>query len=212
MGQLSLTPWKRSLIDMANNMPIIVTGCQRSGTTLLSHALADALGFAHMEEFDFLPENHGLEKLEMLVAMGAGDVVIQAPFALNLYKEIYCRVPEVHFVGITRNRDDIYNSLKRILWCRNDYDKDEEDCWEEYLDAHIDAMLNRWDELKLLIPPCQWDEISYESLDNHPYFIPQDLRKDFTVKQWQLDKPCGMATWEDNEKCIEDKIKELSRT
>lgn len=194
----------------SDNFPIIVTGCQRSGTTFLSNALADALGLPLMEEFDFLPQNNGLEKLKMLIAMGAGDIVIQAPFALKLYGEILEAVPEAHFVFLNRNEDDVFNSLKRIRWCRNDFDKDEEEEWQVFLWSHIRYMETLSESLKTILPKSQWDEISYESLTDHPYFVPKELRKDFTVKQWQPGFPCGMKTWEDNEKCIEVKIKELS--
>lgn len=208
-------PSKNFFIKMTasvpGNFPIIVTGCQRSGTTFFSNALADALGLPLMDEFDFLPENNGLEKLKMLIAMGEGGIVIQAPFALKVYGEILKDVPDAHFVYLSRNDNDVLNSLKRILWCRSDFDKDQEEEWEVFLWSHIQYMKTLWEKLKTILPKNQWDEISYEALSDHPYFVPKELRKDFTVKQWLPGFPCGMKTWDDNEKCIEVKIEELSR-
>ena len=181
--------------------PIIVTGCQRSGTMLASQIIAAGLGYAFMEEFDILPQRGGINVIKALYDAGRTDVVIQAPFALQIYEKIIPLVPTVHFVGVVRPKEEIIESMKRIKWCQEDHEN-----WKEYIDKHVDKMILLWEKLKLNVCPANWSELHYKDLKDHPFFVNKENRQNFTVKQWHPDKPCQFKTWSNNSKCIEDKI------
>ena len=183
--------------------PIIVTGCQRSGTMLASQIIAHGLGYGFLEEFDILPFSNTLNILYVLHEAGKKDVVIQAPFAIQKYRHILFAAPDTHFVGMVRPRGEILDSMRRIEWCKNDFDN-----WEEYIEQHVDKMIALWEQLKDEVAPSNWTELHYKDLKDHPFFVDKKLRKNFTVKQWHIDKPCNFKTWSDNKKCIEDRMKE----
>jgi hypothetical protein len=192
---------------MKCSAPVIVTGCQRSGTMLTAQIIAHECDCYFMEEFDFLPQNHGLSKLALLCLEGKGDVVVQAPFALGAYEEIYNRIPGVCFVGVKRNKKDILKSLKRIKWCQESSDEwGDISTWNKFLTNHVDKMGALWEQLKKDLPSDNWVEFKYEDLQQHPFFVSPELRKNFSVKQWRIGEPCGLNTWSNNQKCIEDKI------
>ena len=57
-------------------------------------------------------------------------------------------------------------------------------------------MNSQWGLLKQLLPPDNWTEVRYpDELKDYPEFIPQNLRKDFTVKQHRLNEPKGSKYW-----------------
>ena len=183
--------------------PVVVTGCQRSGTMLAAQVIASGLGYGFLEEFDVLPQAGGLSIFSYLNDNKISDVVIQAPFAVKIYKQILSAAPTTHFVGVVRPRQEILASMKRIEWCKEDHED-----WETILQNHIDKMLLLWSQLKKDVCPSSWTELKYEDLKGHPFFVDQNERQNFTVKQWQPNQPCNFKKWSNNKKCIEDRIKE----
>lgn len=171
------------------NPPIIVTGCQRSGTTIAAHALGHDFNLPVVE--DYLIKDHHFQP----------DTVYQCPLALHSYYAIYYANPNTHFVGVQRDPKDIYKSMKRIKWCQNDYQD-----WESFLKTHILHCMRLWECLKADIPPSNWTEIQYEALKDHPLWV--EKRKKFTSKQWQPDTPVGPKYWKSNQ----IGLKELTKT
>lgn len=154
---------------------ILVTGPQRSGTTIAARIIAHDLDIEYIDEsdvqFNDIPEH----------------CVIQAPFALKCLVELSFIQPNLNFAFMVRDPQDIKKSMERIEWYKdviNDplfYDK--------YL-AHCQHL---WLSCKVLISEERLTELSYNSLRDHPLFI--EDRSDFTVRQWQLDNPIGPKTW-----------------
>ena len=70
-------------------MTIIVTGCQRSGTTIASYILANAKQYVVLEDSDWMPSPAGLKSLRELLGSGRDRLVIQSPTALNNFHFIY---------------------------------------------------------------------------------------------------------------------------
>jgi hypothetical protein len=166
--------------------PLIVTGCQRSGTVLVTRALAYDLNLEVLGDRDFTPNVTGIEKLYTLIENGITDIVIQMPTALNFFVDLHHSIPDAHFVGVIRDTEDIIESMKRIKW--------QFDHHYHYIDFyydHIKMMKGNWELLKNILPETCWTEFKYESFRKHPLYVEKEQRKDFTVHQWSPDKPVG---------------------
>tara|TARA_R100000008_G_C3499449_1_gene122898 strand:- start:59 stop:625 length:567 start_codon:yes stop_codon:yes gene_type:complete len=181
--------------------PIIVTGCQRSGTTIATQMIAHDLNYFVIDEFGFLPNDLGIHKINVLINQGIENIVIQCPSALLMYVDLFHGIPDVHFIGMVRDTEDIVSSMKRVRWRMNDFYH-----WPDYMYDHIEHMNYLWNSLKKIIPDDCWTEVTYDSLMGHPLYVPKEKRINFTVKQWELDKPCGMPFWDVNLDCLARKM------
>ena len=91
--------------------------------------------------------------------------------------------------------------MKRVKWRMDDF--------YHYIDFHhdhVNHMRQAWGIVKSILPDSVWTEVKYESLKEHPLFIPKEQRENFTVKQWKLNEPCGMPYWENNVQCYLEKL------
>lgn len=167
----------------ANYPPIIVTGPQRSGTTIVTQILAEDLKRTPVDEIDFFPGRNFT------------NCVVQAPTAMDYYVILIHMYPGLQFVFVDRPRKDIIASMKRIQWCRNDVQN-----WEQFLEQHLDARLHLWKVIKDRYPES-CNEIAFQSLQKHPLFVQQDQRTAFTSRQWQLNNPIGPKYWRNNLEC-----------
>ena len=70
-------------------------------------------------------------------------------------------------------------------------------------------MRQLWGVTKSILPDSAWTELKYESLKEHPLFIPKNQRENFTVKQWKLNEPCGMQYWDNNLDCYMEKMRNV---
>jgi len=188
--------------------PVVVTGCQRSGTMLAAQVIASGLGYGFLEEFDVLPQAGGLSIFGYLNDNKISDVVIQAPFAVQIYKQILSVAPTTHFVGVVRPRQEILASMKRIEWCKEDHEDWEASFAKPHRQDVIPVVTTKGKD----VCPSSWTELKYEDLKGHPFFVDQNNRQAFTVKQWKPNQPCNFKTWSNNKKCIEDRMKENINT
>ena len=176
--------------------PIIVTGCQRSGTTIAAHILGNAKQYIVLEDTDWEPTPQHVQTLKDLVDSGRSRIVIQSPTALYNFHFIHHMIPQIHWVGCKRDKNEILSSMKRIKWMQDMYP----DYLPFYKD-HIRYMNAQWGLLKQLLPKDSWTEVRYpDELQDYPEFIPQNLRKDFTIKQHRLNEPKGSKYWLNDEK------------
>ena len=171
------------------NGPIIVTGPQRSGTTIAARILANDLNRTFVEDINFNATDN------------RKDIVCQCPSALTTYMIIHHFMPGAHFILIKRDKADIIESMKRVQWSKKNV-KD----WEAFLDQYVDHCFLQWKRLKQDLPDDCWSELPYESLSFHPLFVPKDERETFTSKQWQRNKPIGPPLWDDHMACIKQML------
>jgi len=164
------------------NPPIIVTGSQRSGTTIASIITATDNNLTFVDEAEFVPGND------------YRDCVIHLPPALDAYVMLHHMYPYSKFLVVTRDKADIINSMVRINWCRDNVQD-----WEQFLDDYVDNRIKLINQLVQYLPD-QVQLLPYQSLSTHRLFV-QD-RSNFTVKQWRSDIPRGPKEWSDNFKCI----------
>ena len=188
---------------MTNNQTLLVVGCQRSGTMLASKIFADYFDAHWLDEFDVLPLKRGAWGLEALYRGGLTNLVVQCPCAIQYWELFYTAVPNIKFVFIHRDKEDILNSMKRIEWLKDDHPND----WEEFLSKHIDNMYLYWEHLKERVPEEFWKEMHYNDFKDHPFFIPKEERTNFTVKQWNKDEPCDFKTWSKETECLTQELK-----
>ena len=173
------------------DQPIIVTGCQRSGTTIAAHILGNAKQFIVLEDTDWEPTPQHVQTLKELVNSGRDRLVIQSPTALYNFHFIHHMMPQIHWVGCKRDKNEILASMQRVKWMQDIYT----DYLPFYTD-HIRYMNTQWGLLKQLLPPDNWTEVRYpDELQDFPEFIPKNLRKDFTIKQHRLNEPKGSKYW-----------------
>ena len=92
--------------------------------------------------------------------------------------------------------------MERIEWYKDIIDH------PDYYSATVDFAYNTIDSYKLTLTKDRWTDISYDSLKTHPLFIHD--RKDFTVRQWQKDKPKGLELFYDEDTTEEGDIDENS--
>lgn len=171
--------------------PIIITGCQRSGTMFISQLYGLKYKCVVWDESQWLPLPNQIDKLQYMVENGVKELIIQAPAALVNFPAIFHKVPGVHFVGVQRDTEEIIKSMKRIKWLSEEFYH-----WPDFMYDHIQYMSDLWDSLKRILPPESWTEVKYDDFKDNPLYIPENERKDFTVKQWQRDKPIGPQYWE----------------
>ena len=185
------------------DQPIIVTGCQRSGTTITAHILGNAKQYIVLEDTDWSPTPEHVQTLKELVYTGRNRLVIQSPTALYNFHFIHHMIPQIHWVGCKRDKNEILSSMKRVKWVQDMYP----DPLPFYKD-HIRFMNSQWGLLKQLLPQDNWTEVKYpQELKDYPEFIPKNLRKDFTIKQYRLNEPKGSKYWLNDEKGHEEVAK-----
>ena len=168
--------------DLLNKKgPIIVTGCQRSGTTIMTKMICNDLGFSFHQDDEFPPSLEGIKQIKLFIKHGITNIAIQSPLILYTYDDFYYSIPGIHFVGMKRDKQDIINSMRRVRWMEEfqQYFWN----WEKYLEAHVSHMNALWEGLKANLPTEAWTEIEYQSLESHPLFITKDLRTNFTIRQ-----------------------------
>jgi len=165
--------------------PIVVTGCQRSGTTIMTKIICNDLGYLFHQDDEFDPNMEGIKRINLFTKHGINKIAIQSPIILYAYDDFYHCIPDIHFIGMKRDEQDIIDSMKRVNWMEEvqEYYQD----WDSYLKTHISHMNSMWENLKANLPESSWTEIEYNSLKSHSLFIPKDLRTEFTIRQTEIN-------------------------
>lgn len=158
--------------------PIFVTGPQRSGTRIASHIIASLTNRKFIDELNY--------NLDI-----PNDSVVQAPFLLKSVLELSFIFPSAQFAFMSRDKQDIINSMERIQWAKDIVDH------PAFYQAYVDNCFDYIDYLKQSLDKDRWFTIDYQSLSNHPLFVTD--RSDFTTKQHLPNTPHGPKYWRSNE-------------
>lgn len=152
---------------------IIVTGPQRSGTTIATKMLAHALLFDPLTE-----EEINLRDLGMLSKLlrDRDRFVLQAPSLSAV-----CHRLNVPIVFMRRSLIDIVQSQRRINWQEENYEK------RQYFYTGpkpiAQVKYEAWDRFqKPELGELAFD-VDYESLRSHPLWVDQEARRDFGPRQ-----------------------------
>jgi hypothetical protein len=161
---------------------ILVSGPQRSGTTICGKMVAKDTGFKYIDEFEIKLFN--LDKLRAIFAAGVGNVIQCPALCRNLHEIADDRIAVVF---MRREIKDIIASQERIKWsCEKGelirYRKDERGGSE----IISEVKYHFWDTVQKSRIPHAF-EVQYESLASHPMWVDKDLRKNFNAKQTSPD-------------------------
>lgn len=172
--------------EMGQFRVVVVTGPQRSGTTVCARAIAmdTGLGYVDEEDVGFVrPCFFDMAAFWQVVELSAG-VVIQAPGACHL-AHLLGRDGSVAVVLMRRPVDEIVASQERIGWgcelselamygcCAGRIAEVKYYWWERYQKARV----------------ANGFEVKYGSLREHPLWVPTEERAGFGPRQWTLT-PC----------------------
>lgn len=168
---------------------IVVTGPQRSGTTICARMIEADTGHEYLDE-ELWQVWNGSKAVE--IAKGRQPCVLQAP---GILKDVLL-FPRHLTCVIMMMRDvyDIIQSQARVGW----------DVWaeqefkhydlgglligsHEYKDWVANVKYNFW-EFSTRDFLTYWKEVQYESLEEHPLWVPKADRKDFNARQYRIDQ------------------------
>lgn len=161
-----------------NYSVVLVTGPQRSGTTIAARMIAHDTDLSYIDEQAFKATD--VEKWRDIVERSL-NVVIQCPGMCRWVHE-YGDRDNVAVVMVCRPVEDIIASQRRIGWRYEAYElrsyeangarpvaRVKYDYWYEHQKGVI---LNAY-------------ELQYESLSNHPLWVPKERRRFFGPRQWR---------------------------
>jgi hypothetical protein len=160
---------------LAVHKRIVVTGPQRSGTRIGAKMIAADTGYQFVDEAEFLIKDNDRFR-EFLKRDG---VVVQAP---HMLKDVVDDPPPGIFVVLMRrDLDQIHASAARIRWAE-DFGGNTTELKKFGLTEGDSAAVkyDYWDSHAKSVP---FLEVPYESLREHPLFVPDDQRK--TFGHWQ---------------------------
>ena len=161
------------LPQLVGQQAILVTGPQRSGTTIAAHIIANRLGYRYIDEGEFSIDDVGRAK--QLIRQG--HVVLQAPALCHVAHTFGCAV-----VMMRRPLAEIHNSERRVHWngCKA---KAEGAKYGVDGSQVAEAKYKRWDEEQKF--QCLSFNLDYYSLSANPLWRDAQWRKRFAIRQWQ---------------------------
>lgn len=106
--------WDEVINLSKNYKKIVVSGCQRSGTTIMAKAIAHEIKYIHHDESDFGVDN---ELRFSKIIENDENSVIQAPALLHILPK-YVN-DNVLIVIIERNPVDVIKSMIRVNWFKH---------------------------------------------------------------------------------------------
>lgn len=161
---------------------VVVTGPQRSGTTIATIILADSLGYASVLEEAFREDD--------LFRFGATlynrrRCVVQAPAMAAICHLI--KNPAIAVVFMMRPLADIVSSQNRIGWTatHDGYEKRKYLVPEDDPRPIASVKTQAW-RLQKSILGSRAFELAYDSLAAHHLWVPRGLRTDFGPRQTTL--------------------------
>jgi hypothetical protein len=153
---------------------IIVTGPQRSGTTICARMIAQDTGHEYIDENVIAIHDH--LRLRYLINRHPNPFVIQAPGMAHLADHW-----DAFIVWMVRPVAEILASERRIGW---------EGEWRElakypgYEGPAAVRKYTHWEEFQRE-QVKEYIEVDYRSLSAHPLWVPKDRRKNFEARQWE---------------------------
>jgi hypothetical protein len=172
------------VLKKRSDQKILVTGPQRSGTTIAAKIIA------HELQLDFFPEESietdNLQLLQMQF-LNRDNAVIQAPALCYRCHDMYRFLDAVIFM--MRNDEDIRKSAEKINWTTEfDYTEGlkygifgthswlvKKDFWPWQKEQLQNSILKDCDILAT--------ELQYESMSDHPMWVPKEERENFNSRQ-----------------------------
>jgi len=163
----------------------LVTGPQRSGTRIMAKMISYDNNIRYVSEQEIKIRN--IEKVERFLKQEE-RLVIQCPGLCHRIHEFSRE--DTLIVMMIRNVEDIIRSQKRIKWGK--FEKKELEYYGKTKGVISKVKYEQWEKQKEQI--INWIEIDYDSLKDHPLFIPKEERKNFRWNQTERDKTLEART------------------
>jgi hypothetical protein len=158
---------------------ILVTGPQRSGTTICAKMVAEDTGHTLVDESEYgvHDEAHWQQIVE-----GGGLIVVHCPAMCHkvhqFAKEIWVAV-----IFLRRELQEIIASQERINWTQREEPRELAKYGAEYGPIAL-VKYDFWERVQRdQFPADRRLEVEYESLAEHPLWIPAEERGDFGHRQ-----------------------------
>lgn len=176
-----------------NYSKIIVTGPQRSGTTITGKIIAHDLGYNYIDESKDLI-GVTFENLERFLSSNS-NVVVQCPILACYAHKIDEISDNIAIIYMIRDTDDIYESQKRIEW---NWCETEKNAIRKMLEKYNLNIKLDFDKQVAVVKYQLWNnyqkermtnafELYYESLRHHDMWVDKSLRAEFDMKQTEIE-------------------------
>ena len=157
---------------------ILVTGPQRSGTTICAKMIATDTKYMFLSQA-YLEGVDPVSNLQSIVRKKT-NIVVQCPGESYLIEQFSAN--DVLIVFMIRDIKDIIDSERRHHWTG-------EQIYDLYNISNKSIPVSQvkydyWPVQRIKI--LHWSEIRYESLSLHPLFVPREQRKKWGIRQ--IDK------------------------
>lgn len=156
---------------------ILVTGSQRSGTTIATKMISEELSYFCLLEESF--DTNDIFKFFFIMQEITARKVIQCPTMSSVMH--FLKREDIAIVYMIRDEEEVLNSVKRINWefaefeC-NKYFKPiqnvynlKKKIWDEYQKDNVNSF-----------------ELDYESLKSHKLWVDKEKRINFTPRQTEI--------------------------
>jgi len=161
---------------------ILVTGVQRSGTTICAQMIAHDLGYKWYKEEKVKGEDW-IALYKFLTDFRGMKLVLQCPRFCYCIERV--SLPSNAIVFMVRNKREVLKAQRDIGW---DASKEmQHPCYRGYKDI-VEAKKQYWETVQKHGIYNAF-EVNYRSLAKHPLWIPARLRKDFASMQTSLASP-----------------------
>ena len=180
------------MLELKKYNRIVVSGCQRSGTTILTKMIAHTLGYTKLDEFQIYP--HNLKNLHE--TLKRDGVVIHSPQLTSQLHQIVA--PSTCVVWINRPFGEIRKSINRIGWQIEEEERKKHERFRKVAkNINYNQPIERvkhdfwqWQKKRMKV---DWIEHKYESkyMKSHVLFRDSEQRKDFNPKQTSEDNRSG---------------------
>lgn len=165
--------WEQLLSEGAKHDTIVITGCQRSGTTFAAKAIAKQLGYTHYDEDDFGVED--MERFEGLLRK-KNRKVIQAPAILHNLKPYE---DKVFIIVMTRNPDDVAKSMIAHNWWVNEGNAE----YNKFADGKPESPQHLYQTKIEFSYSLRAYELHYTELQKNDGFVRKEHRDKWGIKQ-----------------------------
>lgn len=160
---------------LASNPRIVVTGPQRSGTTIAGKMIAHDTGHRYVDEMDF--SVYDVEAWREILERDG--IVVQCPHMLKVILDD--PPPGIFVVLMRRDLDEIHASERRIEWERRFSGNTRELAMLGFSEGDSARLkYEYWDSRP---KPQKFMEVCYGDLAAHPLYIAKEHRTNFGCKQ-----------------------------
>jgi hypothetical protein len=171
-------------LRLDGKLRVVVSGPQRSGTTIAAKMLAADLGFKYIDEMAFGTHDiHGLMR-----ELKKPRVVIHAP-ALSRFLEL---IPNASIVWMRRALTDVLLSQRKLgldIFAHpgkpfEQNEDSERDAYGEHSSEPLAAVKTRyWEQFQRIHLGDRAFDLDYDTLNGHPMWVDSEARKEFHRRQ-----------------------------